>query len=108
MKTQDLDRKKSPCAWWAVQDARMASIKNESHYSAAQKIAADSMAQVLPLVYSTKEVHINYRQRFITIKVDSPRVIDRKNLAFLEEDWSKKGYKKLATDQGVIYRIPRV
>jgi hypothetical protein len=107
MQAKDLDTQKAITPWFAARDARMRSIANQSTFSQAQQVAADRMALVMPMVYSNNGIHINYRQRFIAIKIDGAKVKDRKTLKALEQDWDKAGYIKRETAQGVIYRIPK-
>ena len=91
----------------AALDARMRNIAMSSKYSEAQKIQAERMKLGLEMVYSAKGFHINYRLKFITIKVDAPTVRDRKTLALLEQDYEKAGITKQVSQQGVIYRIKK-
>ncbi len=65
------------------------------------------MKLVLELMYDSKGVHINYRKKFITIKVDQPKVVDSKNLNSMEKQWAKDNISKLTSAQGIIYRIPK-
>lgn len=62
---------------------------------------------MLDLVYANRGIHVNYRQKFITVKVDQARVKDRRNLDLLEQEWEAKGVRKCSSAQGVIYRIAR-
>ena len=94
-------------AYAAMRDARMRNLVNSSHYSQKQKTAADRMALALELVYWAKGIYINYRENFIAIKLDRAQVKDRKNLQLLEAEYTGLGYKKVVTNQGVTYRIPK-
>ncbi len=94
-------------AWAANRDARMKAIANWSHYSQEQQIEAERVKLGLEMVYSAQGVFLNPRQKFIAIKLDRARVRDRKGLAYLEEEWNKKGYTKISTAQGITYRIPK-
>jgi hypothetical protein len=64
------------------------------------------MRLVLEIVYTAKDIYINYRQRFIAVKVDGARVADKTSLSELEAEWALEGITKAVTDQGVVYRIP--
>lgn len=92
----------------AAIDARMRNIAGASTYSDAQKVQAERMKLGLDMVYASKGIYINFRLKFITIKVESPLVRDRKTLALLEQDYEKAGITKQVTAQGVIYRIKKV
>lgn len=107
MKTLELDTRESNNKWWSIQDARMKSIANASHYTEAEKVTAERMKLGLDMVYFNHGIHINYRQKFITIKIDKPKVRDSKTLKLLESDYEKLGVQKLESNQGVIYRIPK-
>lgn len=108
MKTTELDTKSAGYyAFAAARDARMRNIVESSHYSEKQKIAADRMALALELVYWAKGIHINYRKKFIAVKVDKAQVKDRTNLNYLEAEYEALGYKKSASPQGITYHIPK-
>jgi len=108
MKTNELDTKSAGYyAFAAARDARMRNIIESSHYSEKQKISADRMALALELVYQAKGIYINYRKKFIAVKVDRAYVKDRNNLNLLEADYEALGYKKSASPQGITYHIPK-
>jgi hypothetical protein len=107
MQSRDLDTQQAPNRWWAARDARMRSIAMASTWSQTKLIQAESIRQVIPLVYTCRDVYVNPRQKFITIKVENARVKDRQNLDLLEQEWEAKGIKKCESAQGVIYRVPR-
>lgn len=108
MKVQALDNQESPSKFAAAYDARMRNIAVGSTYSQKEKTRADRMKFALELCFNFKEIHINYRQKFIAVKVDNAVVKNRKDLALLESDWEKEGIVKRTSAQGVIYHIPRV
>ena len=85
----------------------VAEIKPKASPSQKQKTAADRMALALELVYWAKGIYINYRENFIAVKIDKAQVKDRKNLQLLEAEYTGLGYKKVVTNQGVTYRIPK-
>ena len=107
MKAQDLNTQEAPNKWWAARDAAQRSYAASTHYTEAQKIQAERMKLGLELVYAAKGIHINFRQKFITVKVDGPLCKDRKTLLLLEQDWEQAGVVKLVSAQGVVYRIPK-
>jgi hypothetical protein len=108
MQTRELDTPSAgPFAWAAAQNARMRALAMWSHYTQAQKIRAERMKLALELCYHAKNIYINPREKFISIKIDKPRVRDSKNLALLEADYEKQGVKKITTDQGITYRIAK-
>ena len=108
MKTQELDTKNAGFyAFAAARNARMRAAAMWSHYSAAERAAAERVKLGLELCYSAKEFYINPRAKFITIKIDKPTVRDRKNLKLLEAEYAQKGIVKISTAQGISYRIAK-
>jgi len=109
MHTQDLDTKSAgQYAFAAARNARMRAAAQWSHYTEAERVRAERMKLGLELVYSCRAIYVNPRNRFITIKVEQARVRDRANLALLEKEYELQGIKKAQSDQGVIYRIPKL
>lgn len=107
MHTIQLNTKEAPNKWWAFKDASMRSTINSSLYTQAERIVAERMKLALELVY-TGRVYIAYGKTGISIKLDQPRVRDRKELKILEKIWEANGVKKRETSQGTIYRLTRV
>lgn len=94
-------------AYAAARDAAQRSYAASTHYTEKQKVAAERMKLALEMMYSARAFHVNYRDRFIAVKLDRPTVRDRKNLALMETEWAAAGVVKRATAQGIIYRIPK-
>ena len=108
METTELEYKTAgQYAWFAARDARMRSFANASLYTEAEKNRAERMRMGLTLVYAGKEFHIEYRKKFISLKIDRATVRDRKTLALLESDYEILGVVKRVNNQGVTYRIPK-
>ena len=94
-------------AWFAERDARMQSAVNSSLFSDSQKIRAERVRLGLEMVYSAEKIYIEFRKKFISIKVNKPNVRDRKGLALLETSYKDEGFEKCKTSQGITYRIFR-
>ena len=107
MKHTDLETKQAPSKFWAYNDARMKNIAGASHYSERQKVEAERTKLGLDLCYANKGIYINYRDNFIAIKVAGAYVKNKLELMVLEAEYTKRGYTKAVTAQGVIYRIPK-
>ena len=108
MQAKELDTKSAGYyAYAAVRDALMRNFAMSSKYNEAQKVQAERMKLGLEMVYSAKGFYINYRAKFIAIKIENPQVRDRKNLKLLEKDYEKAGILKEVTPQGIIYRIKK-
>ena len=107
MQAKDLDTNAAGNKWWASRDAAIKSYAESTRYSAAERLAAERMKLGLEIVYASKAIHVNYRGKFIAIKIEMPQVRDRKMLAVLEKDYSLMGIVKRLSPQGLIYRIPK-
>lgn len=92
-------------AWFAERDARMRSVINSSLFSDAQKIKAERVKLALEMCVFAEKIYIEYRKKFISVKVNKPRHTDKKTLKLLENDWDKEGYTKVLTSQGFTYRL---
>jgi hypothetical protein len=107
MKAQELETKSAGYyAYAAARDASMRAVAMWSHYTNRQRVRAERMKLGLEQVYSGM-VYVNPRGKFIAVKVDQPRVRDRKMLALLEQDYVLEGITKVVTEQGITYRIPK-
>jgi hypothetical protein len=108
MKERELETRNAGFyAYAAARDARMRATAMWSHYTEAERVRAERMKLALELCYSAKNFYINPRGRFISIKIDNPRVKDRSNLVLLEQDYVEQGITKIVTVQGITYRIPK-
>jgi hypothetical protein len=108
MKEKELEfRSAGYYAYAAARDARMRAAAMWSHYTNAERTRAERMKLALELCYSSKSFYINPREKFISIKIDSPRVKDLTSLRLLEADYESQGIAKVATPQGISYRIPK-
>lgn len=92
-------------AWFAQRDARMRSAVNSSRYTEKQKIRAERMKMVLGLCLKAEDIYIEYRKKFISVKVNKPRLINRTELTLIEGDWAKENIVKVMTSQGFTYRL---
>lgn len=107
MKETETEYVASSTKWAASADASKRSSYESFSYSDTQKLQAERMKIGLEMVYAN-DVYINYRKKFIAIKVDHPSVKDLRNLRLLEKQYEGDGVVKCVSPQGVIYRIPRV
>lgn len=107
MRTQELDTKDAgQYKYAAFMDARVKSYAASTAYSEAQKRRAEQIRLGLTMVYAGT-VYVTYRKKFIVIKVENARVVDSKNLALLEKDYTLENITKTVSAQGTAYRIPK-
>lgn len=93
-------------AWFAERDARIQSVANSSRYTNDQKVRAERLRMALMILINAENIFVEYRKKFISVKVHKPKTLKLNDLWSFEEDWSKEGITKLKTAQGVTYRIP--
>ena len=76
-------------------------------YTPAQQCLAQRALDLLDTVFSYSRSYINYRKKFIAVKVAHQTARDRgtarEALLILEE----KGYTVVSTPQGIVVRIPK-
>lgn len=107
MKEKDIATGTAPCGWYAAVDAQRRNTNNMSIYTEAQRGLALRAKDLIDLAYQCQAVHINYRKTFIAIKLESPMVKNRQALKTMEKIFEDRGYTKVRSDQGVVYRIPK-
>jgi hypothetical protein len=108
MVTQELEtRSAGRYSYFAAQDARVKSYAASTHYTSQQKLNAERKKLVLEMAYYG-EVYINYRKRFVALKVSNTNVQNRKLLAEIEQDFDAQNIARVVTPQGIVYRIPQV
>ncbi len=108
MKTHTSETKEAGVyAFAAMRDARIRNEAMKSHYTEAERLRAERMRLGLECVYRATEVHINYRKKFIAVKLSNAIVRDRASVADLESFYALEGISKEITAQAIIYRIPR-
>lgn len=103
---QVLDSVESKNKWFSAKDAKKRNAECCTLYTEEQKVRAERMKMALSLVYDSI-MFIDYRKKFIAVKVQAPQVTSSKQLALLELAYAEEGIKKVVTAQGVIYRIAR-
>jgi|APGre2960657423_1045063.scaffolds.fasta_scaffold00423_6 hypothetical protein len=93
-------------AWAASRDAAIKSYVASTGYTDAQKLRAERVKLGLELVYNNRAVRINYRAKWITLKVEGASVRDSRSLALLEADYVAQGITKRVNLEGdVLYKI---
>ena len=107
IKTSGLNAIVSSAPWQARKDAENKSKRNAAGFTAIQKGLAESTADLIQSAYNYKALYTNFRQKFISIKVAEPRTRDRDSVMSLDRLFSDRGYRKVLTPQGIIFRIPR-
>ncbi len=109
MLTKQLDNDEAgKYSWAAAQDAIRRNANNKSLYTAEEQRRAVTWRDLLDNVYSYDESFINYRQKFITIKLANARVKNRALLSEVEAILGTYNVVKTITPQGINYRFNKV
>ncbi len=76
-------------------------------YTREQQCLAQRALDLLDTAYAYAESYINYRKKFIAVKIEGAirrdKTVAREAVSILES----KGYEVVVTPQGIVVRIPR-
>ena len=95
-------------AYAAALDASRYSDECRMTFTPNQRAHIETFRDILVLAYTGDKVFINFRKKMISIKITNPQVRDRKIVRELDEICAERGYEKARTEQGLLYRIPKV
>lgn len=105
MKTIVLNTKEADNKVWAYIDAERRNAENASRHTQKNKIRAERMMYALELLYAAKDIYLAFGKKSVSIKLNSPVVRDRKELAAIEAEWDQAGVIKKVSKQGIIYNF---
>lgn len=97
MKTATVDPLNSP---------KHRNIAHKGAYTHSQRRLAERVKIGLEMVYASNVV-LKYCTTYISIKVETPRIVDGKNLKLLELQYEQDGIKKVVGKDNIVYRIPK-
>lgn len=101
------DAQQAPVKWHAVIDAARRNRLYQGQYSTRQTTRAVALKDLLDCAFDHSGTYINYRKKFIAVKICSPRV---KNTAVRNAVFNMCAeckYKVVSTEQGIIIRLDR-
>jgi hypothetical protein len=76
-------------------------------YTLSQQCLAQRALDLLDTAFSYAESYINYRKKFIAVKIEGAMKRDRRLAAEAVSILESKGYNVVSTPQGIVVRIPR-
>lgn len=76
-------------------------------YTREQQCLAQRALDILDTAFAYAESYINYRKKFIAVKIEGAIKRDRKLAAEAISIFEDKGYSVVSTPQGIVVRIPR-
>lgn len=106
MKSRFINTEEAASKRGAYLDAMRRNDENRCLYTGAQQAKAETWVDLARAAFNAP-AHINYRQRFIAIKVANPNKARFKTPAVKEFEAMMAQYntEKVESDQGVIYRV---
>ena len=94
-------------AFLASKDAAARNRVNQRLYTVQQKKEGQRVAKRLIAAYDFDKSYINYRKKFIAVKLAKPTTKNWNLARDLDRQFNDRGYVKANTEQGMIIRIPR-
>jgi hypothetical protein len=76
-------------------------------YTREQQCLAQRALDLLDTAYAYANSYINYRKKFMAVKIEGAMKRDKKLAAEAVSILESKGYEVVATAQGIVVRIPR-
>ena len=76
-------------------------------YTREQQCLAQRALDLLDTAYAYAQSYINYRKKFIAVKLEGALRRDRARAAEAVSILESKGYEVVVTAQGIVVRIPR-
>lgn len=76
-------------------------------YTREQQCLAQRALDILDCAYAYAQSYINYRKKFIAVKLEGALKRDKTMAAQAVSILEGKGYEVVATPQGIVVRIPR-
>jgi hypothetical protein len=76
-------------------------------YTLSQQCLAQRALDLLDTAYAYANSYINYRKKFMAVKIEGAIKRDKKLAAEAVSILEERGYEVVATAQGIVVRIPR-
>jgi len=106
IKERELNAQAAPAPWAAARDAQQRNAFYRATYTPKQRAKAQSLFDLLDNVYTYDKMYMNFRKKFIAIKIEEGHVKDKEARDF-DLYIESEGIRKVRTDQGIIFRITR-
>ena len=105
MNVHEQDNKPACVPFIAAIDAKHRNQQNVGYWTSKQISTAEKFKLFLESVYTCNDVYINYRKKFIAIKIDNPVSQSEFRELLLNDIIEEKGFTKVVTPQGFILRL---
>ncbi len=107
LEVKQINTETSRRPWFVKNDVERLNAKWGPTYTARQRSAAQQALDLLDSAYHYQGAYINYRKKFIAVKLDRPIKRNRLYAATADAHFADKGYSKVVSPQGFVVRIPR-
>ena len=110
MSYQDVEERSKLHPFVCKEDAKRRDAKNIGRYTLEQIKQARQLEEDVRSAYFRSRVFVNYRERFIAVKVEAPQFADKVSLAVreLDEACEENGIQRAQLAKGtIVYRIPQ-
>ena len=105
MKVRQQDNKPAFVPYIAAIDAQYRNQQNVNYWTSKQIHIAEKFKLFLDSVYTSNNIYINYRKKFIAIKVDQPVSQSEFRELLLNDIIEERRFTKVVTPQGFILRL---
>lgn len=93
--------------WAARAHAAQLDAENVNNFTLAQITAAHDLLNQVKLAYTDSRVFLNYRKKFISVKIDHPTRANRWSEAaeIVDAFAAERDYEKEIKDSSIIYHV---
>lgn len=91
----------------AAMNAHFRNREMAGTYTLQQQCLAQRTLDLLDMAYAYANSYINYRKKFIAVKIEGAIKRDRKMAAEAMSILAERGYQVVKSAQGIVVRIPR-
>lgn len=94
----------------AAIDAKARDALFINNFTQTERNKAKAFADTVRSAYFRSRVFINYREKFIAVKVEKPQRADiiSSEVTVVDDHAANKGYLRKQTKTAIIYRLPKV
>jgi hypothetical protein len=107
MQVKELDTRPAFNPSWAAVNVRTRSKQQEYTYSSEERAKARTVLDMMDSAYSYTRSYITYRQKFISVKLQNPALLDPVFASKLDKHFEEEGFTQINTNLGIIIRLPR-
>ena len=102
------DRNRVQTPWAVKKHVAELDARNIGLYTMEQLQAGEEFRKMVDGAYTSSQVYLNYRAKFIAVKVDHARFTDKASAAaeLIDRLCSERGYNKMIKGSNIIFHLP--